>query len=401
MRPSFRFDPPPAELNTELRWILWRAYGPPDAAMGTGGDLDVETVTELARRFDLVARVGARTSAEAIAEALSPEAAEWFHKHHAGTAARALLAEPVCRELAENGRLLEIPLVFLKGAALLLDGTVLPGFRNMGDIDVLAPEDGARRLQAALVESSCAAFDSRESEHQLQFLAHRSGIGIEVHKIIPGVRLGGGSSVTAGELLEKGLVRPAPGLGDGAYLPSGGILLAHVLVHGIAQHGLSPQAYPMARMLADVQDLEPGGEVWEAAHHWIERDVSREELEAVADLVQRLGGGDDPEALAEAGDGAGVMLRHLLAGVLDEGYAQSLKFRSLADRPRDMGSIPATAKTLLGALLLTKGQVDKLYGPPKTEFGYWGWRLWRPFDLVLRAVKYGAAWVGQRFRMRN
>jgi hypothetical protein len=121
----------------------------------------------------------------------------------------------------------------------------------------------------------------------------------------------------------------------------------------------------------------------------------------VVGLVVRLGAGEDPTAIAAADDGAGVMLRHLVAGATNESYAHSLKFRSLRDRPREMGAARATARTLQGALFLTRGQVDKLYGPPKTELGYWGWRLWRPFDLLLRAARYGGAWVRQRFRRRQ
>ena len=33
--------------------------------------------------------------------------------------------------------------------------------------------------------------------------------------------------------------------------------------------------------------------------------------------------------------------------------------------------------------------------------GYWGWRLWRPFDLVLRTLRYGFAWIRQKLGMRN
>ena len=185
-----------------------------------------------------------------------------------------------------------------------------------------------------------------------------------------------------------------------AIWPSDEVMLAHVLVHGIAQHGLSPHGYPMARMLADVQDLGADDQVWQNACRWIERDVSREEVEAAAGLAERLAAGEDPAEVAVVEDGAGTMLRHLVAGVLDEGYAHSMKFRSLTDKPRDMGRVRAAAKTMRGALLPTKAQIDILYGPPRTELGYWGWRLWRPFDLVLRAVRYGGAWVGQRLRRR-
>ncbi len=147
MRSGFRFAPPKVEITTEMRWLLWRAFGPSGEMLTGGGGLESEAVIDLARRFDLTARVGARTPSETLAAELGSEPARWFHQRHAGAAARYLLAEQVCRELAEAGRLLEIPLVFLKGAALHLGEKVASGSRNMGDIDVLAPEEGARRLQ--------------------------------------------------------------------------------------------------------------------------------------------------------------------------------------------------------------------------------------------------------------
>jgi len=404
MRSGFRFDPPQVEASSELRWLLWRAFGPAGETLAGVGDLDAHAVKDLARRFDLAARVGVRTPPEALTRELGSEAGLWFHQQHAGVAARYLLAEPVCRELAAAGRRLEIPLAFLKGAALQLGGMVAAGARNMGDIDVLAPESEARRLQKALVGAGCTELKTRESEHQLQYLTHRTGLGIEVHKIIPGVRLRGESSVTVGELIESGLVCPAPGLGDGCHLPNDEVMLAHLLVHGIAQHGLSPRGYPMSRMLADVQDLGVNEDravtFLDDGFQWISTDVSGEEVEAVFGLAERLRAGEDPAALAVANDGAGILLRHLLAGATNEDYVHSMKFRSLTDRPIDMDGIRAAAKTMRGALFLTNAQVDILYGPPRSELGYWGWRLWRPFDLVRRLVRYGWAWVGQLLRRR-
>lgn len=365
------------------------------------GDLDAATVTDLAHRFDLAARIGARTPPEVLVAELGSETAGRFHEEHAGAAARSLVVVPVCRELAEAGRRLGIPLVFLKGAALQLAERVAAGSRNLCDVDVLAPGDGARQLQAALVEAGCRALEAPESEHQLQYLTHPMGLGVEIHKIIPGVRLEGGSSATAGELIERKVVQPAPKLKGSCYLPDDEVMLAHLLVHGIVQHGMAPHAYPMSRMLADVQDLGAGDDAWEAACRWIERDASREEVEAVAALVRRLGVGEDPAAVVAGDHDEGAFLRHVLAGVLDEGYAQSMKFRSLTAKPRDVTRARALAKTIRGALLPTRAQIDILYGPPRSELGYWGRRLWRPFDLVGRAWRYGWAWVGQRIRIRN
>jgi len=401
MRSGFRFDPPPVKVGAELRWLLWRAFGLAGETLSNAGDVDADAALALAGRFDLEARVGARTPRVMLESELGSKIAGRFHEEHAGAAVRSLLAGQVCRELAEAGRRLDVPLIFLKGAALQRLENVAPGSRNMSDVDVLAPEDGARRLQATLVKAGCKVYEGPESEHQLQLLTHRLGLGIEVHKIIPGVRLVGESSSTAEELIERGLVDPAQDLGDGCWVPSEGIMLAHLLVHGIAQHGMAPGAYPMARMLADVQDLEPGEENWETASRWIGRDVSRNEVEAVAGLMRQLGAGEDPAEVTAGGDEAGALLRHVVAGVLNDGYARSMKFRSLTAKPKDITQTLAFVKTVRGAMFPSRAQIDILYGPPRSELGYWGWRLWRPFDLIGRTCRYGAAWVGQRFRFRN
>ena len=246
----------------------------------------------------------------------------------------------------------------------------------------------------------CEELGVPESEHQLPFLTHRSGIGIEIHKILPGVRLKGGRSVSADELLEKGLVVQAPVLGPGGYLPKDEVMLAHILAHGIAQHGVAPGDYPMSRLLADVQDVGLDNGLWELAGQWIESDVSREEFAAVVGLVRRFADGEDPAVLVKLEDRTGAMLRHVLAGVLSEDYLRSMKFSALTAIPKNMGIARSLAKTIRGAVFPTDAQIDILYGKPRTSVGYWGWRLWRPFDLVLRSVKYGSAWVGHRLRKR-
>ena len=405
MRSGIRFRPPEVELGAELRWVFLRAFGPPSLNPQSDRSAAPAAVVAMAHKFSLTERIGLRAHVEVLEEELGKELACKFREATNGSAALSVVTDRVCHEIAELGAELGIPVIFLKGAALQLAGSVSPGSRNMCDVDVLASQDDAQRLQNALVKRGCRVLEVRESEHQLQHLTHPLGLGIEVHKIIPGVRLDGGSSATARELTDRELVRPAAELGEGCYLPIDEVLFAHLLVHGVAQHGMSPQAYPMARMLADVQDLgidDTGlADFLNRGYSWITADVTPEEVEAVVRLVQRLAEGEDPAVVAETQDGAGTLLRHLVAGTIDEGYAYSMKFRSLVTKPRDIGSGHALAMTLRGALLPSRAQIDILYGPPRTELGYWGWRLWRPFDLVVRAVRYGRAWVKQHVRLRN
>ena len=154
----------------------------------------------------------------------------------------------------------------------------------------------------------------------------------------------------------------------------------------------------MMRMLADVQDLDASADELETASKLIEGDVSRDEVEAVTSLARRLETGEDPSAIVASVDNAGSMLRHIVAGRLDPVYAKSMKFSSLTAKPGEKARFAALSQTLWRAVFLTRGQIEILYGTPRTPLGYWGWRMWRPFDLTLRAVRYAWAWVWHRLR---
>jgi hypothetical protein len=403
MRSGVRFRPPLTELSAELRWVLRRAFGPPDSPWLEGDALGSDVVFDLVERLDLVARIGARTPMEMLAAEIGTEVAGRFREEYSAGTALSLVVEQVCREVAEAGRDHRMPTIFLKGAALQLYGRVAPGSRTMCDVDVLVPVEGAGRLQEAMVAAGCQALDVPESEHQMQYLTHRTGLGVEVHLMIPGVRLEGDTSVTADQLLQTGMCRSLPSLSGSCFVPDDQVTLAHLLVHGIAQHGFAPHAYPLSRLLADVQDFELDEAEWEAflagGSGWIQDDVSREEVGAVRGLVERLEVGEDPGVIAAGGDEPGVLLRHLVAGVLDESYLRAMKFRSLAAKPVDVGRPRSVLKTVRNALWPARAQIDILYGRPRSELGYWGWHLWRPFDLVGRAVRYGVAAI--RHRMRN
>lgn len=405
MKSGFRFDPPSVTVGQELRWVLWRAYGPPGEGLGGGPELEPAQVLELARRFAVGARIGARTPHDVLEAELGAEAAGRLHEEYAAAAALSLVVGGVCREVAEVGAGLGIPLIFLKGAALQLEGSVVPGSREMSDIDVLVPEDGLRPLQEALIAAGCRPLDFPESEHQLPLLTHRTGLGIEVHRKIPGLRVAGDTAATAGDLMASGLCRPSPGMPEGCFVPTLEVTLAHVLVHGLAQHGLAPQAYPMSRMLADVQDLAMSKDEWrgffDAAFGWIAGDVSRQEVEAVAVLVNRLGEGEGPEPLVRRADPPALLLKHMVAGVRDEGYRRAIRLRNLVAHPTDGGRAGWLARIGLHAIFLTDTQIDIIYGKPRSALGYWGRRLWRPFDLVWRALKYGWAWGWHRLHSGN
>ncbi len=318
--------------------------------------------------------------------------------------ARALVVERVCPEVSALAADLGVPVVFLKGAALQLGGWIEAGSRTMSDIDVLVSAVSARQFQDALIERGCHSPEAPEAEHQLQLLTHPTGLGIEVHKMIPGVRLTGRRSASAEEVLGGDLCRQADGLTEGSFAPEHAILAAHALVHGVAQYGLSPDTYPWSRFLADLQDLGAGTAGWHEVRDsvlpWIARDVALEEAGAVTDLMERLGRGEDPMEVAAGVDHAAAMIHHLVAGVTNEDYVRAMHLTRQLQGPSDTPRWRRLVSDGWRTLWLTRPQVDKLYGVPSSGLGYWGWRLWRPFDLVGRAWRYGAAAVRHRMKQR-
>lgn len=402
MASRFRFDPPPLDVSRELAWVVSRAFGPDTDESGGDDVLDVGQVIELADGLDLTARIGARIPREILDQELGEEATGRFFEAQLQIAARSLIVGELCRKVSDIGAELDLPVVFLKGAALLLTNRLPTGARGMTDIDALTRDRDAERLQRRLKQTGWSEMPGPSGEHQLQMLTHRSGLGLEVHTMVLGVRVARAGSASAEDLLAGEMCVQLPDLSGESFVPTDSLLLAHLLVHGIAQHGLNPLSYPMTRLITDANDLCGERKRWDdllpEAMGWIDSDVSQEEAEAVRDLALRLGGGEDPAAIAGSDDPPGRLLRHILVGSLDNSYRDGLRLRGLANPVGARSQSRTLFRNAFQTVWLTRPQVEMLYGTPRTSLGYWGWRLWRPFDLVLRAGRYGRAWVADRLR---
>jgi hypothetical protein len=356
--------------------------------------------------LDLLPRVASRTPPELLDQELGRDPAEEVRARYRTTAALAVQAEGLCRQLAETASKAEIPVFFLKGMALHLLGVVEFGARGSCDVDVLVPVAQAEELQGLLLESGYRDMGMPASQHQLPPIVHPAGLVLEVHTMLWGVRLSGaGGSATAESLIDAGRIHTVTKADDVARVPDREVLLCHALVHGIAQHGLSPMAYLMTRMLADVQDFKLSPRDWQdfaaGPQQWIATDVSQDEVEAVASLVMRLDDGEDPGLIAADESGASRLLRHVVYGVLDHDYREALRLKALSSPHVEQSLLGAFAKAAVKAVWLTDAQIDTVYGKPASRAGYWGRRVLRPFDLVLRALRYAWAWASYRIRKRN
>lgn len=398
---SLRFRPPALALSPETRWMLLRAFGP--VAAPAAVPVDAPAALALARRFEMSARIAARQGKERLAAELDPEAAAGFAHDRVAAAAVTMRLMAAARQVAAiaanalPAERLAIPLTFLKLAGLEGAGLLAAGSRGACDVDVLAPAGRAGELWRALAAAGWQG-EGPSYEHQLPALSHPERGVVEVHRLVPGLRVGGGPSASWEDLEREGLLIPLADLPGRCSAAVPEVQAAHALVHGLGQHGFSPLAYSLLKMLADLQDLGDGA-LTPRALAWVARDVPTPEAEAVRRLVARLAAGEDPAAW-EIGLPEETLLRHILAGRLDSDYASALRLGLFRQQPSDRRPVVRLAIAVWHAVVLSDAQIDAIYsspgGSPRTRLGYLGRRLARPFDLLLRLGSYGARWLKLR-----
>ncbi|HEX3552461.1 MAG TPA: hypothetical protein VIA62_04445, partial [Thermoanaerobaculia bacterium] len=233
---------------------------------------------------------------------------------------------------------------------------------------------------------------------------------VEVHRLVPGLRLDGPGAATSTpsatweDLERAGLLVPLPaalGLAGACTAPAPEAQAAHVLVHGLGQHGFFPSSYSLLKMVADLLDLGEAA-LTPRALGWVARDVPPAEAEAVRRLCARLAAGEDPDAWSGPEE---TLLRHVLAGRLDADYAQALRLGLFRPQPSDRRPAVRLARAVWDAVALSDARIDAIYrrppDRPRTRLGYLGRRLARPFDLLLRLGTYGTRWLKLRARSQS
>ena len=109
--------------------------------------------------------------------------------------------------------------------------------------------------------------------------------------------------------------------------------------------------------------------------------------------------GRPASGLAARSEEPGRLLRHWLAGHLDEDYRRALKVRREMQVPPGTSAPRAHLEAARRALLLDDDQIDAIYGRPASRAGYLARRLWRPFDLAGRLA--ASAWAAKRLGLRR
>lgn len=333
MRP-LGFHPPRFALDAELEWVLQRALGPltwrPKATIVGQNPVDV------ALRLDLAARIAARHPQPLLERELGRGPAQRLREQHVAAVGREALLEHALTQLLKHAAEFGVPCILLKYAALNRMGVLRVGARVASDIDVLVPQDDARRLQRFLKQRNYQDLGLPESSHQLPALHDPNGVLIELHVHVPLITLSPGLPFArADDLLTSGLTVES----GGAFLPVPAIVTAHAVAHGLMQHSHVPQVYSPLKTFADLADLEaasPG--VLAQAGAYLSA-MTPEDWRSVQTLARALSSGELDAAMA---DGAGLILRHALASQLDRRYALALRLLGFArSKPTSVHRTPA------------------------------------------------------------
>ena len=387
----FRFPEVAFAPTPELFWVLYRAFVPIDGTLT--GAVDGMRALAVARKLSVASRIGCRAAKCDLSPEVGSEAARALREAFHADAARALLLQAVAREVVGAAAELGVPCALLKFCALRARGVIELGSRAAGDVDVLVPEVDGRRLCAALVAAGCRQERGWAGNHQFSPLWHPGGVMIEVHRTVPGVGIAGrGRAASFDDLERAGLLQPEPALGATTFVPNRRFLIAHAVIHGLAQHGLFPHSYPLLRMVADLHDLGVSDEEWAALADGsppiLAGVVSPRELAAAEEVCRHLRSGQAAALFdRDAPPGAARLFRHILAGSLDERYAAYLRARSVLQAPVGESQLGFLARRFVRVLVNTPLAIEKRHGRPRSVWG-WAWRiLTRPFELSAAAVQ--------------
>jgi len=331
---SFRFQPPSVDIPTAVRWALGRAFAGPDWRPPT--KVDPQAALSWATLLGVEARIAFRSSPEELARELKGDAAQQLFRSRHQSVARGMQLQDLLERLAICRAELELPLVVLRGVALLESGVTAPGARSMGNLDVLVPAGQAKRLARRLLEEGLQASVKTSAHFQIPPLSHPTLGRLQISHRIPGLSAHGSGDATAEDLIRCGLCQESPRLG-GVKLPNNKVMAAHAVTHALDQNGKTPREYPPTRILGDLFDLaaDEGEEIRSflpSCGRYLRRSISKRELQAVGDLCHQLVQGS-PDALR--GD-SGALIRHVVAGCRDSKYRRSLSrsvfFRALVRR---------------------------------------------------------------------
>lgn len=357
---------------------------------------------DIARGLDVAARIGHRVPHGTLTAELGEQAAGRIRESYTLTCMQVAVLERMADEVDRIATREGFPVIVLKGMAQHLVGITPPGSRPCGDLDLLVATDVVEPLTNSLIELGFARCGDFERQHHHEtVLRWNLGAILEVHTRMPYASLDGGVPITARDVFRSGLAIPAAGHGPNMYVPAEDLRVAHLLVHGVVQHAAQPGMYPFGRVIADVVDIGWDRQRWteflsNGGYHWIHRQISTGEVEAVFELADALRRGDVPDPSTETPTPTATMLRHLVASSFDADYRRSINGNLLLTcKPEGLKTAVSFLRLAGKRWFITRQRFERRTGSP---YSWWRYALfvasrpprliWTVFQITFRTIRY-------------
>jgi hypothetical protein len=288
-----------------------------------------------------------------------------------------------------------LPIVFLKFAALCTKGIVTPSSRAACDLDLLVRPDDTAQVIEALKTIGFVKSDLVVPEHHPSILSRVDGVVIELHVHLPYVRtVLGGRHARLDDLADALLLTPASETSTSVKVPIDELLTAHLIAHGLAQHGFTPKTYSLLRMVSDLIDLGlPENEALALdAFRWIQTDVTYAEFSALLQLLGVLKHSYHTKIWAQD-EPVSMLLRHFVLGALDPKYQARVILRLYLRAFEEDGVRETLRRLAIFTFCLPYANLRKIYPSTKSSLGL---RLARPFDFAWRGIKMVSRAVTKR-----
>lgn len=368
--------PPPLQASSALLWLLQNAFGPPSGP-SPGASLDAAAVVRLARELGLAGRLCRQRPLPDLEKQLGLAATREL-------AFQQLQVRGFNRELAaaltrvrEVAATLGVELVLLKHAALWTSHVVTEGQRDARDLDVLVSASDANALWRALCAEGFRPVGDAGPDYHLAPLVSASGACVELHHRVWGVEVAG-EVATSRALIGAGLTVPSDEASH-VHVPKPELLVAHALVHGLAQHLTSPSAYAPLRALGDLVALAAFELEADRIAGYIERELDLATVQAALAVSKALARG---EPLLELDADATALLAHAVAASADRRYAMALRAHRLWEL-RERGELLDAAKRFFTHTSSATAAASSAYAPATL-----GERAREAWDLTLGLIAH-------------
>lgn len=296
--------------------------------------INCQKVIFFSNKFGLSPRIGWKIEKEnpPIIESLK----EYFSNCYRETAKKNLLCLNLCSMICKICRDIEIPLIFLKGSSLLLEGKTKTGSRNLADVDVLVPSDRARELYSYIKKEGFYSSEEKyKEENHLPPLYSRWGV-LEIHTKIPFLKLKKEKNFIDFEGIIKleGFKKILFEEGDYLIL-SRPLFFTHLIVHSFFQHYYFLDYYNPFQGLLDLQDMDISetekDEFYDFIYSNFEYPLESYFIDNIFDLLVFLKEGKE-ENLDLLVKNSRKIFFHLIWGCLDKEYVYAMRLRGIKSK---------------------------------------------------------------------